>query len=144
MTSTQKQRHYLAQFYEGVDGSDATHRKANLVARAVFPVAGVKSFQAAQVRIVGLSDGGAVLHSSMLEYLPEHFYLCLGEREIFITCARRKVENGEMTVTFSNREDPAFIDALCQITFPLSTLKRLRGESVRAIEARIVRRADKH
>jgi hypothetical protein len=142
MTSTQKPRNYLSQYYAGIDRQEAPFRKVNLVARAVYSTAGVKTFSVMQVRIVGLSDTGAIIQSSMLDYLSDHFYLCLGDREIFITCAKRNAVNGDMVVAFAQREKPDFIAALARITFPLTTLKRLRGACGPVIEGRITRRHD--
>ncbi|MCY1668041.1 hypothetical protein [Rhizobium sp. SL86] len=140
MANPQKTRHYLSQYYAPAPQEEAQFRKVNLVARAVYPVAGLKTFATMQVRIVGITDKGALLQSSMIEHLSDHFYLCLGEREIFITCAKRNIHDGGMVVGFSERESPAFVDALARIPFPLSTLKRMRGACAPAIEQRITRR----
>jgi len=134
-------RHYLAEFYGGYDDKHARFRKTNLVARALYPKAGVKSFASLQVRIVGLHERGAILQSSAIEFLPEHFYLCLGDGEIFITCARKSVDRADMFVSFSQAEDTGFIEALTKIAVPLSTLRRMRGQSPLPVEARIVRHA---
>jgi hypothetical protein len=139
MMEQQSRRNYLSRLYPGQDEEEYRYRKVNLVARALFPARGVKSFATLQVRIVSLSEEAAVLQSNNLKYLPEHFYLCLGQFEIFLTCARRKVENGSMFVNFSKREDASFIEALSLITFPLDTIQQLQGKCSRAIEARIDR-----
>ncbi len=61
-----------------------------------------------QVRIVKLSTVGALLHGHLLEFLPEQFYLCLGEKEIFITCAKRQLKDNKMAVVFAQPESPGF------------------------------------
>jgi hypothetical protein len=137
-----KSRHYLAQFYGANDnpqvGPQIRLRKANLVARAVYPTAaGVKSFASIQVRIVGLHENGATIQSSAIDFLPDHFYLCLGENEIFFTCAKLNVLKAEMVVSFSKPEDTFFIEALAKIGLPLATLKRMRGLCPPVIQARM-------
>ena len=126
MIENPKARHYLAALYPEKEAGKH-YREVNLVARALFPAPGLKSLHSMQVRIVRISENGAVLHSRAIDYLPDHFYLCLGAREILITCARKLLANGNAVVGFSRDEKPAFIDALAQITFPLMTLKKLAG-----------------
>ncbi|SFB46858.1 hypothetical protein SAMN03159496_04046 [Rhizobium sp. NFR07] len=132
-----KSRHYLAQFYGANDNPQIRLRKANLVARAVYPTAGVKSFASIQVRIVGLHENGATIQSSAIDFLPDHFYLCLGENEIFFTCAKINVLKAEMVVSFSRPEDTFFIETLAKIGLPLATLKRMRGLCPPVIQARM-------
>jgi hypothetical protein len=133
-----KSRHYLAQFYSANDNPQIRIRKANLVARAVYPTAaGVKSFASIQVRIVGLHENGATIQSSAIDFLPDHFYLCLGENEIFFTCAKTNLFKAEMVVSFSKPEDTFFIEALAKIGLPLATLKRMRGLCPPVIQARM-------
>ncbi|MDH4414460.1 MAG: hypothetical protein QE484_14205 [Rhizobium sp.] len=133
----QRRRHYLAQFYGANDNPHAVYRKANLVVRAIYPRAGVKSYCSLQVRIVGLHERGAILQSSAIEFLPDHFYLCLGEEEIFLTCAKKSVLKTDMFVSFARQESPELIESLTQLHFPLATLRRLAGRCGSAIEARI-------
>jgi hypothetical protein len=137
MTNMQKSGHYLSQYYRSQNSTDLEFRRVNLVARAVYSASGLKSFSTMQVRVVSISTTGAILEGNLLRYLADQFYLCFGEREIFITCARRNMVAGKLAVTFSHREDPAFIQALARVTFPLSTLSKLRGTMAPAIEARI-------
>jgi hypothetical protein len=132
-----KSRHYLAQFYGANDNPQIRIRKANLVARAVYPTAGMKSFASIQVRIVGLHENGAIIQSSAIDFLPEHFYLCLGENEIFFTCAKKNVLKAEMVLSFSQPEDTFFIETLAKIGLPLATLKRMRGLCPPVIQARM-------
>lgn len=139
MLQQQKGRHYLAQFYGANDNPRDRPHKCNLVARALYPKAGVKSFCSLQVRIVGVNENGAIIQSSAIEFLPDHFYICLGEGEIFLTCAKRNMMKAEMAVSFAQPVDAAFVEALSRITFPLSTLKRMTGLCHPAVEARIVR-----
>jgi len=139
MLHNERPRHYLAQFYGANDNPHERHCKVNLVARALYPRAGVKSFASLQVRIVGLRENGAIIQSSAIEFLPDHFYICLGEGEIFLTCAKQNVTQAEMVVSFSQPVDAPFIQALSRIDFPLSTLKRLDGYCHPAVQARIVR-----
>ncbi|TWF54828.1 hypothetical protein [Neorhizobium alkalisoli] len=140
MLQNQK-RHYLAQFYSANDNPGIRQRKANLVARAIYPKAGgVKSFASLQVRIVGLHENGATIQSSAIEFLPDHFYLCLGDGEIFFTCAKKNVMKAEMVVSFSKPEDTFFIEALSKINLPLATLKRMRDSVPPVIQARMVPR----
>ncbi len=137
MFQNPKARHYLAELYSGNEAG--RYRKVNLVARALFPAPGLKSLHSMQVRIVQISEKGAVLHSRAISYLPDHFYLCLGAREILITCGRKLFVNGSAVVTFARDEKTAFIDALSQITFPLTTLRKLAGGCPLIIEERITR-----
>lgn len=137
MTNTPKHRNYLAQFYGANDNPQIRQRKANLVARAIYPQVGMKSFASVQIRIVALHERGAIIQSKALEFLPEHFYICLGEGEIFFTCARKNLFKGEMVVSFSQAEDPFFIEALAKIRLPLATLGRLRDSCPPVIQARM-------
>lgn len=141
MLQNRKPRHFLAEFYSANDNPevrpDIRMRRANLVARAVYPKSGVKSFSSLPVRIVGLHEEGAVIQCSAIDFLPEHFYLCLGENEIFFTCAKRKVVKAEMVVSFAQPEDTFFIDALAKINLPLATLKRMRDSVPPVIQARM-------
>lgn len=138
MLQSSRPRHYLAQFYPGNEVPEA-YRTVNLVARAAYPAPGMKALHSLQVRIVRLNEGGAVLQSRALDYLPDHFYLCLGEKEIVLTCAKKSIERGSMVVNFSKREERTFIDALARINFPLTTLKRLRDACSPEIDRRINR-----
>ncbi|MCV3737385.1 hypothetical protein OCK02_14310 [Rhizobium sp. TRM96647] len=138
MLQSPKARHYLADLYPGNETA-TNERKVNLVARALFPAPGLKSLHSIQVRIVRISESGALLESRAIDYLPDHFYLCFGAREILITCARKSLVKGSAAVSFARNEKPAFIDALARITFPLATLKKLGGICPLAIEERITR-----
>lgn len=140
MTQSHKARHYLAALYPN-DNTPKQYRKVNLVARALFPAPGLKSLYSLQVRIVSISETGAILQSRAIDYLPDHFYLCFGEREILITCAKKSLLNGSVVASFAKAEAPGFIDALTRITFPLVTLKKLGGICPPAIAARITRTA---
>jgi hypothetical protein len=135
----QRRRHYLAEFYDANDNPHARYRKANLVVRAIYPRAGVKSYCSLQVRIVGLHEQGAILQSTAIDFLPDHFYLCLGEEEIFLTCAKKSVLKTDMFVTFARPESAELVESLTQMSFPLGTLRRLRGCCSPVIEARITR-----
>ncbi|PYB73265.1 hypothetical protein [Rhizobium wuzhouense] len=134
-----RRRHYLAQFYGANDNPHDRYRKTNLVARAIYPRAGVKSYCSLQVRIVGLNEQGAILQSSAIEFLPDHFYLCLGEEEIFLTCAKKSVLKADMFVTFARPESAELVESLTRMPFPLGTLRRLSGRCEPVIEARIAR-----
>lgn len=138
MLNQQKGRHYLAQFYGANNGPVGQPRKCNLVARALYPKAGVKSFASLQVRIVSIHEEGALIQSSMIAFLPDHFYICLGEGEIFLTCAKKDVVQAEMLVSFRSSLDTPFVEALARINSPLITLKRMSGYVPAAIESRIL------
>lgn len=137
MLNSHTHRNYLSRLAFAGDSAEPAFSRVNLVARALCPVKGVKSFAAHQVRIVSISETAAVLQARSLEPLSDHFYLCLGKFEIFITCARLRQQEGSLFVRFSKPEETDFIRALAGITFPMTTLQKLRGHSVRAIEARI-------
>ncbi|WP_454850541.1 hypothetical protein [Rhizobium binxianense] len=144
MLESPRQRHYLAQFYSGSDDAPSQYSKVNLVVRALYPARGMKSLHGLQVRIVSINEGGAILQSNNINYLPDHFYLSLGMQEIVLTCAKIRMDNTSMVVAFSKREDSAFIEALKRISFPLSTLRRLKGQGSLVIDARIDRRPGKN
>ncbi|MDM9629819.1 hypothetical protein QTL95_28465 [Rhizobium sp. S152] len=130
-------RNYLSRIAFEDQTLEPVYRKVNLVARALCPVRGVKSFTVHQVRIVSICETGAVLQARNVLALPDHFYLCLGKFEIFLTCGQTKRQDGSLFVRFSRREDRLFIRDLAEITFPMTTLQQLRGTASRAIEARI-------
>lgn len=130
MLENSKPRHYLAQFYGANDNPKVRYRKTNIVARAVYPNGGVKSFSSLQVRIVGISETGALIQAGAVEFLPDHFYLCLGNNEVFFTCAKRNVMKDKMVVSFAQPEDTFFINALTKGGLPLTTLKRMRASTV--------------
>ncbi len=130
MLESSKPRHFLAQFYGANDNPKVRYRKANLVARAVYPNGGVKSFSSLQVRIVGICETGALIQAGAVEFLPDHFYLCLGDNEVFFTCAKRNVMKDKMVLIFSQPEDTFFIDALAKGGLPLTALKRMRASTV--------------
>ncbi|QRM44584.1 hypothetical protein [Rhizobium sp. BG4] len=137
MLSSSTHRNYLSRLAFAGDNPEPVFTRVNLVARALCPVKGVKSFAAHQVRIVSISEAAAVLQARNIELLTDHFYLCLGKFEIFLTCARVRAQEGSLFVRFSKPEETSFIRALSEITFPMTTLEKLRGHSVRVIEARI-------
>ncbi|MCO5732122.1 hypothetical protein [Rhizobium sp. SSA_523] len=142
LTGTQRSRHYLAEHYQTLGRVDLDYRSSNLLVRAIYPTAAVKGFATMQVRIVKISTEGALLHGHLLSFLPDQFYLCLGEREIFITCAKRHLEDDRMAIVFAKPETQGFVQALSRITQPISTLKRLRGAAAPVIEARITTRTN--
>jgi hypothetical protein len=125
-----RHRHYLAQFYGANDNPKIRYRKTNMVARAVYPNGGVKSFSSLQVRLIGVCETGALIQAAAIEFLPDHFYLSLGDNEIVFTCAARNVMKDRMVVTFAKPEDTFFIDAFAKVGLPLSTLKRMRATTV--------------
>ena len=139
MLQHQKSRHYLAQFYGANDNPVGKARRCNLVARAIFPKAGVKSFSSVQVRILSIHEYGAHIQSSALGFIPDHFYLCLGESEIFVTCIKKEAVQADALLSFTKPLDTPFVEALSRIDFPLSTLRRMSGQFPAAIESRIVR-----
>ena len=139
MLNPHLRRNYLSRLALANETEQSAYKSVNLVVRALCPVKGVKSFAIHQVRIVSLSETGAVLQARNIHILTDHFYLCLGDFEIFLTCARVKQQEESLFVRFSKKEESDFIRALTQITFPLTTLQKLRGQSTRAIEARIQR-----
>ena len=143
MSKDRKTRHYLAQFYGGNDNGAETVLKANLAARVVFPNRTMRQFATLPVRLVGIHRGGAELQSQALPFIPDHFYLCLGEGEIYITCAIRTKTKTAMTVSFAEEEPRAFVEALAMNRFPLSMLERIDGRCHPAIQARIRRKAEK-
>jgi hypothetical protein len=126
MSDSRRHRHYLAEFYGANDNPKIRFRKTSIAARAVYPNGGVKSFSSLQVRLIGVCETGALIQAAAIEFLPDHFYLSLGENEIVFTCATRNVMKDRMVVTFSKAEDTFFIDALAKVGLPLSTLKRMR------------------
>jgi hypothetical protein len=130
MLESSKPRHYLAQFYGANDNPKVRYRKTNVVARAVYPNGGVKSFSSLQVRIIGICETGALIQAGAVEFLPDHFYLSLGNNEVFFTCAKRNVMKDRMVLIFSQPEDTFFIDALAKGGLPLTTLKRMRASTV--------------
>lgn len=130
-------RNYLSRLAFADDAAEARYHAVNLLARALCPVKGVRSFATYQVRIVSISETGAVLQARNITSLTDHFYLCLGQFEILLTCTRVKRQEGSLFVRFSKPEESGFIHALALIDFPLTTLQRLRGQSSRRIEMRI-------
>lgn len=137
MLHSRPHRNYLSRLAFADDTAEPVYEKVNLVARALCPVNGVRSFATHQVRIVSINETGAILQARNIQSLTSHFYLCLGKFEIFLTCARVKRQDESLFVRFSKKEDGEFIRALAQITFPMTTLQRLHGHSPRAIEMRI-------
>jgi len=137
MLNSQVARNYLSRLAFVGDNTEPAYQRVNLVVRALCPVKGVKSFAVHQVRIVSISEAGAVLQGRAIESLTDHFYLCLGKFEIFLTCARVKQQEGSLFVRFAKREESEFIRALTRISFPMTTLQTLRGHSPRAVEMRI-------
>ncbi|MEB2842864.1 hypothetical protein GAO09_28010 [Rhizobiales bacterium RZME27] len=133
----QKPRNYLAQFYSANDNALPRMRKANILARAIYPKSGVKSFATMQIRIVGLHEKGAIIQSKAIEFLPEHFYICLGAGEIFFTCAQKNIIKGEMVVAFSEAEDSFFIEALSRLVLPLASLSGIRDACPPIVQARM-------
>lgn len=134
-----KSSHYLSQFYIANDNSTSGMRKVDLMARAIFPTVGMRSFATTQIRIVGVNENGAVLQSGTNIPLPDHFYVALGENEIFLTCARDGSDGEQISVTFSGKEDARFIDALAAIQNPLQTLLRLGDHCHAAIRSRLTK-----
>ncbi|AYD01910.1 hypothetical protein [Neorhizobium sp. NCHU2750] len=130
MLENGRHRHYLAEFYGANDNPKIRYRKTNIVARAVYPNGGVKSFSSLQVRLIGMCETGALIQSAAMKFLPEHFYLSLGNNEIVFTCAARNVMEDRMVVTFAKPEDTFFVDALAKAGLPLATLKRMRATTV--------------
>lgn len=130
MLENSKPRHYLAQFYGANDNPQVRYRRTSIIARAVYPNGGVKSFSSLQVRIVGLCETGALIQTAAVEFLPDHFYLCLGENEVIFTCAKRNVMKDKMVLVFSQAEDTFFINSLAKGGLPLTTLKRMRASTV--------------
>jgi hypothetical protein len=139
MTGTGKHRHYLSRFYGANDNPEARFRRTSLFARAIFPQAGIKAYQGMSVKIVGLQEQGAILQVADNESLPEHFYLCLGENEIFFTCARRDEVKAGLRVAFAEPEDTFFIDALARISLPMATFQKMRGSCPAVIQSRMRR-----
>ena len=141
MFAKQKSRHFLAQLYPGnEDLLGSSVRKVDLLARAIYPSRhGIKSFSSLQVRLIGIDEQGARLQASALQFLPEHFYLCLGDEEIFFTCGARTIVRDTMFVTFAQAESRAVIDALAGITQPRATLLPMRGRCGPVLEGRMVR-----
>lgn len=135
----QKPRNYLAQFYSANDNAQTRMRKASLLGQAIYPKSGVKSFASLQIRIVALHEKGAIIQSKAIEFLPEHFYICLGAGEIFFTCAKKDVVKGEMVVAFSKAEDPFFIEALARVVLPLASLGSIRDACPPVVQARMTR-----
>jgi len=133
----QKPRNYLSQFYTANDNAQQRVRKANLLAKAIYPKAGVKSFATLQIRIVGLHEKGAIIQSKALEFLPDHFYICLGDGEIFFTCAKKNLVRGDMVVAFSEEEDSFFIEALARVVLPLAALGSIRDACPPIVQARM-------
>lgn len=130
MLQTGRHRHYLAEFYGANDNPKVRYRKTNMSARAIYPNGGLKSFSSLQVRLIGVCETGALIQAAAIEFLPDHFYLSLGNNEIVFTCAVRNVMKDRMVVTFAKREDTFFVDALAKVGLPLSTLKRMRATTV--------------
>jgi hypothetical protein len=137
MLESHTHRNYLSRLAFAGETAEPVYQKVNLVAQALCPVNGVRSFATHQVRIVSISETGAVLQARNIQSLTNHFYLCLGKFEIFLTCARVKRQDDSLFVRFSKKEEGEFIRALAQITFPMATLQKLHGHSPRAIEVRI-------
>ena len=140
MADTQKSRHSLAGLNRPSTRVDLQFRDTDLQARAVYYSRGMKVSSSMQVRIVKLSTAGAILQGELLPFLTDQFYLVLGDREIFITCAKRHFADGKMAVAFASLEHREFIDALARITEPQTTLKQLRGATPMIIESRITAR----
>ena len=139
MLQNRKPRHYLAQFYGANDNPQNRYRKASIAARALYPTAGIKSLASLHVRIVRVCETGAIIQANAIEFLPDHFYLCLGDNEIFFTCAKKNLLKGALVVAFAQPEDTFFIDALTKVGLPLSTLKRMRGPGSPTVQTRTVR-----
>lgn len=130
MLESSKPRHYLAQFYGANDNPKVRYRRTSIVARAVYPNGGVKSFSSLQVRVVGICETGALIHADTVKFLPDHFYLSLGENDVIFTCAKRNVMKDKMVVVFSQTEDTFFINALARGGVSLTALKRMRASTV--------------
>ena len=139
-----KHRNYLSQLYAADDKPAIRLRKANFVVRAVYPRFGVKSFATLKVLVVGIHERGAVIWASAAQSLPEHFYLCVGDREVFLTCARMRANGSLIEVSFSHLEDPEFIKALAGISSPLITLERMRDTAPKSIRSRISEQSRKY
>ena len=137
MLETHVHRNYLSRLAFTGDAAEARYQTVNLLARVLCPINGVKSFATFQVRIVSISETGAVLQARNITSLTDHFYLCLGQFEIVLTCTRTKRQEGSLFVRFLKPEESSFIRALAMIDFPLTTLQRLRGHSSRGIQMRI-------
>ena len=130
-------RNYLSRLAFSNDDREQPYHKTNLVVRALCPIKGMRSFAVHKVRIVSINEAGAIVQARDIAILPEHFYLCLGKSEIFLTCSRVSKGDGSLFVRFSKPESSAFIQALTRISFPLTTLEQLRGNVAQAIETRI-------
>lgn len=141
MLGKARQRHYLARLYDVNNEEPSRVRSVNLVARALYPARGVKRLSVVQARIVGISESGAILQSSKIELIPDHFYLCLGHFEIFLTCAKLRSGKDGIFVRFSEFQDQSFVDSLCLIDFPLDTMHKMRGKHGRMIDLKIMKRS---
>lgn len=130
-------RNYLSRLAFSDSAPAQKYHKVNLVARALYPDGGVKKFASMQVRIVSINETGAIVQARDIGVLPDHFYLCLGKREIFLTCSKKRQQDASAFVMFSKPEATAFIMALKKLDFPLATLQELKGRSSAVIEARI-------
>lgn len=115
---------------------DYRYRNVNLVVRIVFPAKAIKSLTVLQARIVKLSEFGAVIQSSSFSKIPDHFYICVGNFEIFLTCAQIRADKDSLVVRFSKVEDSSFVDSLSLISFPLDTMHKLKGKYGKSISAR--------
>lgn len=135
-TSERRRSTYLSRLYMPPHEEDYRYRNVNLVVRIVFPAKAIKSLTVLQARIVKLSEFGAVIQSSNLRKIPDHFYICVGNFEIFLTCAQLRANKDNLVVRFSKVEESSFIDALSLIPFPLDTMHKLKGKYGKTIAVR--------
>jgi hypothetical protein len=123
-TQTAKRPNYLSRLPE--ERRKWPRRQTNLVVRVAFTKHGMRQLIGVQATMVNLSEGGAALVSSMLEQIPEHFYIALGKLEIMLPCAQVSIANDVMRVCFAKDQPTAFIDELAAIPFPLAMLSPLK------------------
>ncbi|MBC7282493.1 hypothetical protein [Hoeflea sp.] len=90
-----------------------------------FPLKGIRHVSKGQLRVLNISEGG-LWGTSRRKDIADHFYICVGDRQLLIACAIVERRGDMIHVRFLNELPTVFVDVVASLRDPFALLEKIR------------------
>ncbi|WP_420408785.1 hypothetical protein [Hoeflea sp.] len=124
-SATGSSSNYLTRAGRGSGGREHAFRKCNALFSVLFTLKGMREVASGQLRVLQISEKG-MRATSHRNDIPDHLYLCIGDRQIHIGCAIVSRKRGMLEIRFLNELPTAFVREVASLEDPFALLKEIR------------------
>ncbi|WP_422373181.1 hypothetical protein [Hoeflea sp.] len=124
-TAGSSSSNYLSRAGRRSGAAGQAFRKCNALFSILFTLKGVREVASGQLRVLQISEKG-LRATSRRNDIPDHFYLCIGDRQIHVGCVIVSRKRGLLDIRFLNELPAPFIGAVASLEDPFALLEPIR------------------